>query len=119
MVKRAAVAETTAILMALRRVAAGFSRLKKKVERAPRNPYGIRKVIISAITMVAAIVMRPITHARPGYGVSSVLRNRQNHAPRRPVSWGAQPRAAPHPEMTSLRRSPGSARSHNHGRRFA
>src|SRR5208283_4198746 len=48
---------------------------------APRNPYGIRKVITSTMVMVAAIVMRPTTQVRPGYGASSVLRNCQNQAP--------------------------------------
>src|ERR1700685_4595803 len=48
---------------------------------APRNPYGIRKVITMTMTMVAAMVMRATTQVRPGYGVSSFFRNCQNHTP--------------------------------------
>jgi hypothetical protein len=64
-----------------RSVAVGFSRLTKSVKIAARNPLGIWKVMTMIMTMVAAMVMRATTQARPGYGASSFLRKPQNHWP--------------------------------------
>src|SRR5271166_3200553 len=53
---------------------------------AALNPLGMRKVMTRSMTIVAAIVIRPTTQARPGYGASSFLRKPQNHWPALPIA---------------------------------
>ena len=65
----------------------------------------MRNVITRIMVIVAAMVMRPTTQARPGYGASSVLRNCRTTRSHRPMSWVARREAGldPGPHLTAGR----------------